>query len=1070
MSDHPEERPSSRRRTHTISEALAFRPIGSGPATEPSAASRAGTLVLGSGIPAFDEGSIYIPTGADNELSYTTVQAWWEATVAQQKDPKVILYGIERVLRQILSCSDILAYGLCAILDKGFETQTFQQALGIQDEERMWNYLRDQSDIWRQALEKRETFRASTGAKIRAVKNILEALPDHPDVDKQGQPIKISATIVVLLGDPDSPWNVTHLARETIQTFAKVVETAVKMAGDRPFGTSPWVRFINRTLINRFEQPRTRGHNLRKFRPIRQDVQRLLEHIERHGPWFDVQQHLKVRQAEIDAWNEANVRASALCAMAMHPRFHVLCAQEDVDAYMQFRQAPRSPLHVRVGSLTTLEGSAGMPSIESMISRASLEATESTQRAESSIHVAEGGSPNTGQFAVGTAPSVTIPVLPRPPYLPALVGNITGHPSIQDENDPETFEVVNDPEGDEDLADDVSVHELDAAEDEDYDNTQHVRNARRVIAARSKKNKTCGCDTDKVEARILNQIKRDKKLTGAQLMTLMRDVYRATRQSRAVGQLPMCKSHLIILASKIGLKTAGLGIEDLWYRIMTICQRPNDIGDHKLALATTLWFTSASKALAPSDYLGIYRFPTQERKRMAKWNTQYRLKVAEHFLKKGGLKEWHDDGTINIDCFGWLWKPVPGLEELRDDGARRKFSPDKHRYLYPTTLADLFKLEFDCYLWHQRRVNDKPNLGWLRNCWYSLAQDVVRQDPFYYLLYILLREDNAYKLISYPYYCKYTQKDDKTSFRHIDLNIPKLLAEGRGKFQIQGSLSLDDESETDCTIVVKGFHKDEVIGTWYNRWQDEISDGYVHNMRHVYQKRDEQEFGEFEPVPCKAGQVRITQPHLPHGALGPAQGARRTILPWYVRVQEDNSTLEIVESGTWEELSIAHTCKSLPPATPSGYGVMYGKPPYRFPGSTTFLSRSPLSQALVGRRRWNDYGVLNQLERMVGASNEVEQVRQQFQNEVREQIPKLWQEFMEQEMREFGKYSFFYCQRRSLPQPEPWEGDEERIRHIIQQDKQVIEYVKKLETRRKGNYLAKAVEQPESEGSDIDDE
>jgi len=34
-------------------------------------------------------------------------------------------------------------------------------------------------------------------------------------------------------------------------------------------------------------------------------------------------------------------------SLAMHPHFHVLCAQEDVDAYMQYSQAPRSPLHVR---------------------------------------------------------------------------------------------------------------------------------------------------------------------------------------------------------------------------------------------------------------------------------------------------------------------------------------------------------------------------------------------------------------------------------------------------------------------------------------------------------------------------------------------------------------------------------------------------------------------------------------------------------------------------------------------------------------------------------------------------
>jgi hypothetical protein len=151
-----EEHCSSQCHTSTPPELLAFQPSRGGPAEERDALSQAGTLVLGSGIPAFEEGSIYIPT--ENGLSYTTLQAWWEVTTASQKDPKVILYAVEHVLCQILSCSDSLIYGLCAILDKGVQTQTFQQALGIHDEQHMWNYLRDQSDIWRQALEKWETF------------------------------------------------------------------------------------------------------------------------------------------------------------------------------------------------------------------------------------------------------------------------------------------------------------------------------------------------------------------------------------------------------------------------------------------------------------------------------------------------------------------------------------------------------------------------------------------------------------------------------------------------------------------------------------------------------------------------------------------------------------------------------------------------------------------------------------------------------------------------------------------------------------------------------------------------
>ena len=142
-----EERPSSRRRTGILLESLAFRPIRKGPAEEASSLSRAGTLVLRSSIPAFEEGSIYIPTGAENGLSYTTLQAWWEAAISSQKDPKVVLYSIERVLRQILSCSDRLAYGLVRNSRQRVPNPDLSASAWHREEQRMWNYLRDQSDI-----------------------------------------------------------------------------------------------------------------------------------------------------------------------------------------------------------------------------------------------------------------------------------------------------------------------------------------------------------------------------------------------------------------------------------------------------------------------------------------------------------------------------------------------------------------------------------------------------------------------------------------------------------------------------------------------------------------------------------------------------------------------------------------------------------------------------------------------------------------------------------------------------------------------------------------------------------
>ena len=87
------------------------------------------------------------------------------------------------------------------------------------------------------------------------------------------------------------------------------------------------------------------------------------------------------------------------------------------------------------------------------------------------------------------------------------------------------------------------------------------------------------------------------------------------------------------------------------------------------------------------------------------------------------------------------------------------------------------------YEWHLREINNRSNLGWNRNQLYSLIQQLMRQDPGYYLLYTSLRPDYNTRAVSYPYYIKSTKDRDNTEFFYIDYNI-KRLRRRRGKNQI----------------------------------------------------------------------------------------------------------------------------------------------------------------------------------------------------------------------------------------------------------------------------------------------
>jgi hypothetical protein len=194
--------------------------------------------------------------------------------------------------------------------------------------------------------------------------------------------------------------------------------------------------------------------------------------------------------------------------------------------------------------------------------------------------------------------------------------------------------------------------------------------------------------------------------------------------------------------------------------------------------------------------------------------------------------------------------------------------------------------EFDLYLWHLREINGRKNIGWLRNIFHSIAQQLIRQDPTYYMLYTALRPDSAWRLVSYPYYAKYSNPGDRTYFCHIDLNIPDLLANRRGASMIQGTVSMDEEDEKNYTFFLPGMqHK---LGRWWDRVgkRGQQTNRFVHRINdQISTKENSCVLGlKWKYVPCRPGDARIMLPPIPYGATGPTTKIRRTILPWFVAV------------------------------------------------------------------------------------------------------------------------------------------------------------------------------------------
>jgi hypothetical protein len=287
----------------------------------------------------------------------------------------------------------------------------------------------------------------------------------------------------------------------------------------------------------------------------------------------------------------------------------------------------------------------------------------------------------------------------------------------------------------------------------------------------------------------------------------------------------------------------------------------------------------------------------------------------------------------------------------------------------------------------------------------------MRQDPAYYMLYAALRPDSAWRLVSYPYYAKYSNPGNGTYFCHIDLNIPDLLANRRRASMIQGTVSMDEEDKENCTFFLPGMqHK---LGQWWDRVckRGQKTNRFVHRINdQIFTKEDSRVLGlKWKNVPCRPGDTRITLPSIPHRATGPTTKIRRTMLPWFVAVQEDDETLEVVEGGTWSILSEAHRDQISPTATPSGLPNRYGATPYRFPAGMELCGLGAISDALVCRRRWGSPAVVRERDVLLG--NDRAAAHKYIKQWRRKTVPvvlRLYQEMIDEEKRAFGDKSFYY--------------------------------------------------------------
>ena len=105
-----------------------------------------------------------------------------------------------------------------------------------------------------------------------------------------------------------------------------------------------------------------------------------------------------------------------------------------------------------------------------------------------------------------------------------------------------------------------------------------------------------------------------------------------------------------------------------------------------------------------------------------------------------------------------------------------------------------------------------------------------------------------------------------------------------------------------------------------------------------------------------------------HGSTGGCVRRHRVIHPWLVGVDSDHDGLDIRESGSWEDVSRAHTNMWAMKIGLTGQSHRFGVGNERFAGCVEIPGVSAIGDALVGARGWKSGPVLRERDAILGTS------------------------------------------------------------------------------------------------------
>ena len=116
-------------------------------------------------------------------------------------------------------------------------------------------------------------------------------------------------------------------------------------------------------------------------------------------------------------------------------------------------------------------------------------------------------------------------------------------------------------------------------------------------------------------------------------------------------------------------------------------------------------------------------------------------------------------------------------------------------------------------------------------------------------------------------------------------------------------------------------------------------------------------------------------------------------------------------SGTWSELAAAHRNLTPGPSSPSGLHDMFGSVPYAFPAATQITGLGAVSDALVGRVRWDNPAVVAEQTLLFDPATRDAYVREWI-DKAKKAFERHWDVMRGAELAAFGDAKSFFTNYR----------------------------------------------------------